>query len=325
MTRLADAARRTRLFGLLLSLGYGLLAYAAFFLVELTGGVSLSVATLLFPVLIGMSVQFIWDPLRRHSGNTVWGRSLLVTLAMSLVLLIAALETIICIAMAFPIFMALQGAGVWLARLIIGEGLTGGPGQKLKASPLLLPLLVPFIPDLPALPERFETVVSEVVIAAPVEAVWAETLEIPEIGDEERVWTVSHMLLGAPQPVDAVLVGDIRHLRWTKGVRFQEHVTRRDEFRALEWDFVFHDAASLVAFDPHISPAGDELHLIGGGYVLSPQADGSTLLRLETHYRLNTPFNSYLKLWGDLFLSDFHRTVLTVIKERAEAGAGPQT
>ena len=50
-------------------------------------------------------------------------------------------------------------------------------------------------------------------------------------------------------------------------------------------------------------------------------ADGGSDLILTTRYWIRTPMNGYAAWWGGVFLGDFHRNVLGVIKNRAEAAA----
>lgn len=76
-------------------------------------------------------------------------------------------------------------------------------------------------------------------IAAPPEVVWQQTAEIRNVRQDELSWTFSHGIVGVPQPVDARLegtgVGAVRQLEWTRGVKFQEIVTRWEENRLLAW------------------------------------------------------------------------------------------
>ncbi len=153
---------------------------------------------------------------------------------------------------------------------------------------------------------------------APADVVWAQTLVIPEIQPDERVWTFSHNVLATPRPESATLNGNLRDLRWTKGVRFQEIITGQIENERLSWRFNFHDEASLASFDPHVSPNSEMLRVSDGFYELTQLSDGRTRLVLETHYQTRSPVNGYLRLWGKLFLNDFHNAVLGVIQMRAE-------
>lgn len=89
----------------------------------------------------------------------------------------------------------------------------------------------------------------------------------------------------------------------------------------LAWRFHFNEPESLASFDPHISPTSEMLTVSDGFYALTTEESDKTRLTLETHYQIRSPFNPYLRLWGALFLNDFHNSVLAVIKTRAEAAA----
>jgi len=149
--------------------------------------------------------------------------------------------------------------------------------------------------------------------------VWAHSLVIPTIQPEERIWTFAHNILGTPRPLSASLEGNVRSLAWTKGVRFQEIILTRVENEKIEWRFNFNDPASLASFDPHVSPSSEMLRMTNGSYTLEPIAGGKTRLVLTSHYQTRSPFNPYLRMWGQVFLGDFHNAVLAVIKTRSEA------
>ncbi len=307
--------------GVLLTLAYGFLVYYWLFYFQ-GGPTGVIVAVCLFPVLLGGATQLLWDPIRLRTALKVWGTSLLIVLAISIVLFVIEQETLICIAMAVPLILPLQFAGVYLARLAIGyfeSDENEPPSTKLRAV-LALPLIIPLMPGLDVFPEKHVTVTTEIVIAAPVQTVWDHTVEIRQIEQHERIWTISHNILGSPRPVDASVSGDIRYLTWTKGVTFQEHITATNGKDLLKWRFVFPDKAALRAIDPHVYPDSEILHLESGSYELIELEGGKTQLTLNTNYTLKTPMNGYLALWGELFLNDFHSSVLSVIKSRSEKG-----
>lgn len=236
------------------------------------------------------------------------------TLIAAGLLMVVRLETGICLVIGLPLFAPGAALGILAAR---NWQARRGDGPKLRVALLGLPLLVAAVEGQVAWPRHDAVVTTEVEIAAPPAVVWAQTLEIPAIRPSERIWTLSHHLLGAPQPISAKLHGDHRQLVWTKGVRFSERVTERVEQERLAWDFVFDSPDSLDAFDPHVSPDSYRLKLTTGQYVLE-SIDGGTRLTLQSRYRLHTPVNRYLTWWGELFLQDFHRSVLAVIKTRSE-------
>jgi hypothetical protein len=153
--------------------------------------------------------------------------------------------------------------------------------------------------------------------------VWQNTVEIQEIQPNERIWTLSHNLIRVPKPIDARMagkgVGAVRHLRWTRGVSFREVVTDWQDNQRLAWNFEFDPDFIPPAVEAHIDVKSKYLDLSNGEYELIQIDAETTLLRLTTHYQMKTPINGYCRWWGNLFLSDFHNGVLTVIKDRSEA------
>ncbi len=110
----------------------------------------------------------------------------------------------------------------------------------------------------------------------------------------------------------------MRQLQWTRGVNFQEIVTRWEENRLLAWDFRFGPGSIPPEVEAHIKVDSTYLKLAQGDYRLEPLANGHTRLTLTTRYRIATPIDFYCDLWGRLFLNDFHGVVLRVIRDRSE-------
>jgi len=234
----------------------------------------------------------------------------------ALALLAVGAEAAICIIIGVPMFLpgmlvGMFGMKAWLWR--------GVPDKTRHHVVLLgLPFLAMGVDANLAYPSAGYAVETVIEIAAPPDVVWAQTLAIPTIQPGERIWTFSHAILRAPQPISASVQGDVRQLHWTKGVRFKEIILEQEMPEMLRWRFDFDDPESLRAIDPHVSPNSRFLRLTTGEYLLEPKGDG-TRLTLRTHYIVATPFNGYLGLWGEVFLQDFHSAVLSVIRSRAEA------
>ncbi len=274
--------------------------------------------------VLGVVASSVWDPLaERKFRHVLWAAvgAFLCTLG-PLVLL--AVETVICLVMATPIVVLLISLGIGTARGVVRmrKDRAATTYSVLFAIPFaLLSQQSGFLNSDFLSPQTTETFQSEIVVDAPTQTIWAQTLDIAPVQKNERIWTVSHSILGAPQPIDARLKGDIRDLRWTKGVRFQEHITTSVANRFLEWRFVFHRPETLAAIDPNIHPQSRTLFLEKGSYHLIPEPDGRTRVILTTTYHMKTPINGYLRFWGALFLNDFQSSVLAVIKARSEAAA----
>jgi len=273
-------------------------------------------------LVMGVLASLLWDPQVERRYLEVLGTALLAFVCTLLPLVLLQFETLICIVIALPIVGVLMALSIWGTRLIVRwrQNHATATYSALIVVPLaLLSQQGAFLDSDFLSPSATEVLQSEIVINASPETVWAHTLEIAPIREEERIWTTSHALLGAPQPIDAQLNGAIRDLRWTKGVQFQEHITQRDENTFLEWRFVFHKPETLAAIDPNIHPQSRTLFLEKGSYRLIPEQDGRTRVLLTTTYHMKTPINGYLRAWGTLFLDDFQTSVLAVIKSRAEA------
>ena len=70
--------------------------------------------------------------------------------------------------------------------------------------------------------------------------------------------------------------------------------------------------------DKHVKLGGEYFSPLYGGYELSEDGNGNTLLTLKTTVRDNTNFGVYSRIWGELIFQDFHHSLLTLMKNRAE-------
>lgn len=227
-------------------------------------------------------------------------------------------EGAVCLIMAAPIF---YGVGI-LTAVITGAASRTAGGRVLCLAVLALPLVGVPLEDPKVDPAETRYVVSTIVVDAPTEVVWDGLINIRAIDVAEQRWNFTHDLVGVPRPVDARMegagVGAVRHLTWAKGVRFQEHITEWRPGQSLAWTFEVGPEASTRMLDEHLRVNSDYLRLEQGRYTLRAMADGRTHVTLTTRYWIRTPINSYAGWWGQVFLGDFHRNVLGVIKARAE-------
>lgn len=216
------------------------------------------------------------------------------------------------------VFRRFLRSGLWLTLSLIRRFRTPRSTMLVIALPLMF---YPFEPLLQY--EPHEGAVTTVIdIAASPEVVWQQTAEIRHVRPDELSWTFSHGIVGVPQPVDARLegegVGAVRQLEWTRGVKFQEIVTRWEENRLLARDFRFGTDSIPAAVEAHINVDSSYLKLTNGDYHLEALPNGHTRLTLTTRYRIATPINFYCDLWGKVFLNDFHGVVLKVIRDRSQ-------
>lgn len=186
-----------------------------------------------------------------------------------------------------------------------------------------LPLLAVFIaPSIPMMETEYR-VERIVTIDASAQKIWPLLQSLDNIHQDDGRWTLTQNVFGLPRPASAIVresgASKVRHAQWGDHVSFEEHITEIAPLSALKWDFVFPNDSVQAYSDRHISPDGEHLKILRGGYDLVVIDGNTTQIRLFTDYRAKTPVNYYSSLWGELFLGDIQNNILAVIKSRAEA------
>lgn len=271
------------------------------------------------PIAACILAVAVSDPKRIKGSGSHASISALTVTVMLVCAGVVLREGSVCLVMAAPIF---YGSGI-LGGVIAGSVMKSRPGRIACLSLLALPLIgVPVEADRPP-PAQTREVVSRIHIDAAPDVVWNNLTDIRAIKDGEHRWNFSHDLVGIPRPQDARMegrgVGAVRHLQWARGVNFEEHITEWSPERALAWTFHVGPDASRLILDEHLTVDSDYLRLEEGRYRIEATAGGGSELILTTRYWIRTPMNGYAAWWGGVFLGDFHRNVLGVIKNRAEA------
>lgn len=246
--------------------------------------------------------------------SAMLGRVFVASALLCLPLVFTNAETLVCLAMAAPIFIVLYGFGIWLMRICLRFS---PDANRLNASTLIL---IPFVGlsygIAQTATDQTYTVTDQIEINAEPSKVWAHLVDFKQVQPEERLATFSHNILGAIQPDHSVLHGTVRTAYWTGGVTYEERMTSLIPNKAMDWDIVFPKDYHMPGLDKHISPNSDQLSLLSGRYTLD--WDGTkTIVTLQTDYRLRTPLNAYISMWGHQFLHDNHRSILHVVAQRA--------
>lgn len=232
---------------------------------------------------------------------------------------ILLLEGSICVVLALPGFLLLSSVGGLIAWWIIRQRL---PQTGALSTVLILPVLVsPIEGSIP--PEsRVNTVESRIEITAPTSEVWAQITDVGLISKDELSFGLTR-LMGMPQPLEARMEatesGWVRNTRWEQGIEFRELITDSREGEYLDWNFDFPPSAIPDGvLDEHVRIGGQYFELLQGGYRLEPDQDGSTVLTLRTTYRVTARPALYSRYWAKLVMSDFHRMILNLIRDRSE-------
>ena len=280
-----------------------------------TSGGALAFAMLVFPFSLGFAAQVLFDPSVEMRKWAVFGIALVATIVLSSVLLATGVESLGCALMAFPIFFGVEFLGILLARTTLTNTPRDMP-DGMKSSLLIVPFLPAlFDPVLPVWQGQYTTT-NTIEIAATPDVVWAQITDFPTVQDDERLWTISHNLIGAPVPLHSEVENGVRAAFWSQDIQYDEIITHRSA-TDMAWDIRFADGFQTHDTFQRILPNSDQFELLRGAYDMT--IDGAvTTLTLTTQYRLNTTFNAYVALWGDLFLGDNHNSILHVLKLRSE-------
>jgi hypothetical protein len=242
----------------------------------------------------------------------------LIVTAMLLGGVIVLREAGICLVMASP----LMYTGGCLGAMATGRLLRLRRGRPLAGLLVALPLVGAAFEHHLHYPQRDVTVASDVLIDARPDVVWGTLTSVRDIRAGELGWTFTQDFLGVPKPLDANLVGAgagaVRYVKWGKGVHFEERITNWHANKALAWQFRFFANSIPKSIEGNIDLNGSYLQVQDGAYRLEPVGARRTCLHLQTHFWIETPLNAYFASWGGIFVSDFHRNVLQVIKGRAE-------
>lgn len=280
-------------------------------------GSSLFVAT---PVLMGVMHALVLT--RSEAGSL--GKTIAlgqVTLIGSLLLLLLfALEGIICLGMAWPFAAVLMMFGS------VGGHLLGGFFRPAEVASRWVPLLLTALLPLVAWQEsrHVEVTLREVATAievdAPPEVVWRRVVSFPDLPPPSGIFATG---IACPlrARIDGTGVGAIRYCEFTTGA-FVEPITTWDEPHRLAFDVTAQPPPmrELTPFDiqpPHLD-----------GYLRSRRGefrlialDGGRRTRLEgsTWYELDVHPGFYWQRWSDGLISAIHHRVLDHIRSLAEA------
>jgi hypothetical protein len=289
-------------------------------------GTWLAVMSVGFLFVLPFAVGFVSVYLAERSGpQPVWIWLLLPWLAVvgGIGAAIALfLEGWICAVMFLPNGLALGSVG----------GLVGGLLARHQRSKYLQNATAAFVLLLPFLFTPWEgrvfagndvrTVENVIEIQASPAAVWEQIKSVPPIRKDELVPSWSRRI-GFPDPIAATLsregVGGVRRASFSGGVLFLETVDVWQPPRRLAFSIQAQSAhIPPTTLDEHVVVGGPFFDVLRGEYVIEPLPGGTTRLHLFSRHRLSTNFNWYAHFWTDAVMSDLQKTILYVIRERAE-------
>jgi hypothetical protein len=273
---------------------------------------------LLAPVVIGaVTVVAAERTARRTWGYYFWAAASANALC-AVVALLVAIEGIICIILAAPLFVLLGG----IAGLITGVicRLTQGPRRGIYGIALLPLILGGFEQRLP-LPQTVLREERVLIVEAPAAAVWQQLLSARDIQPEEmnQAWMYR---IGVPLPRSAVTESQsgtlVRHITMGKSIHFDQVATDWIPNQRVLWTYRFaEDSFPPQSLDDHVRIGGSYFDVLDTEYTLR-EVQGGSELRVSMRYRVSTNFNWYVRPIAAFLVGNFEATALHFYARRAE-------
>lgn len=269
------------------------------------------------PFLMGTTSVYVFNRAQSYGVMESMAVALGALAGGGVLLLMAALEGLICILMAAPLMVPVVLIGGLFGLLIVA----GRPGRRVVPF-LLLSLVLPMAVGVDRVAWRAaeRVVESAVIVDAAPEAVWENVVSFPDLAPPDE-WLFR---LGIAAPMAARIegrgVGAIRYCEFTTG-EFVEPITVWDAPQRLAFDVSDqpHPMYELSPFG-HIHPPhlDNGLQCLRGEFRLIRLADGRTRLEGRTWYRTQMFPDLYWGAWCDLIIHRVHKRVLEHVKTLSE-------
>ncbi|MBX3224618.1 MAG: DUF805 domain-containing protein [Labilithrix sp.] len=309
-----DPGVKATLIGMLSSVAIGLgMIGVSIYSMKLYGA-ALFFAT---PFLMGVTTAFAYNFRAARGLPATIGLALLSVVVTGSVVLLFAIEGLICLAMAFPIAAVLSILGALVGWALAHQA--GARPTHAMMSVLALPALAGAEHQI-ATPQLRE-VTTAIEIDAPPERVWPNVIGFSELPPPSELT----FRLGIAYPmrarIDGEGVGAVRHCEFSTGP-FVEPITIWEPPRRLAFD-VTAQPPSMSELSPYKNVKA--AHLEGymtskrGEFRLVPLPDGRTRLEGSTWYTLSIFPEDYWTIFGEALLHSIHGRVLGHIKSLSEA------
>jgi hypothetical protein len=268
------------------------------------------------PFLLGIVSGLFFNYGRRRSVRSTLGvGALAVTVAGGLLLLLA-LEGLICLLMAAVMAYPLALLGALIGRSMARSGPPVPAAMMLSAWPVFA-----IAPPWQSGPPPVREVVSAVEIDAPPEVVWRNVVGFSELPPPSE-WILR---AGIAYPLRARIegegVGAVRHCEFTTGA-FVEPITAWEPGRRLAFD-VASQPPSMREWSPyeivHAPHVVGSMRSLRGEFRLTALPGGRTRLEGSTWYRLSLAPNAYWSLIADAVIHTIHTRVLRHVGAESRA------
>lgn len=275
-------------------------------------GIALFILT---PLFIGVASTVLYGHNSELTTKEATKISLLTLGVFTILLIVFAIEGLICIAMAAPIGILLTWIGGLLGLSIIKKR----PNNSLP-SIILLFLIIPTTAFVEKNTEpNVKPVTTSVIINASPEEVWKNVVEFPQLNEP----TEFLFNAGIAYPINARIegqgVGAVRHCNFNTG-SFVEPITVWDKPNLLKFDVVEQPEPmkELSFWDIDAPHLHDYFVSKKGQFKLTKLQNGQTKLEGTTWYYHDIKPGLYWQVWSDWIIHSIHKRVLNHIKVSSE-------
>ncbi|WP_018343924.1 SRPBCC family protein [Cytophaga aurantiaca] len=231
------------------------------------------------------------------------------------VLVVCAIEGIICIAMAAPFGLLFTWIGTLIGYYVINQNNVNSFSVF-----LLLLICIPLVSFAEKdISPAYHTVTTSVEINAPIEKVWTNVVEFPQLKEPAEFL----FKVGIAYPINARIegegVGAIRHCTFNTG-SFVEPITKWNAPNLLQFDVVEQPVPmkELSFWDVDAPHLHDYFVSKRGQFKLISVSKNKTLLEGTTVYYHNIRPVFYWQLWSNTIVHKIHERVLNHIKSNSE-------
>ena len=271
---------------------------------------------LMTPFLIGMVSALVANSIEPRSRGELLTVGMIALGITGGLILLVALEGIVCVAMAIPVTLPLQ-----LIGSVVGGLLSTRQTRPFIGLPMVL-LLAPAGQFLDAITQRPElrTVTTSIEVNASPEAVWRHVVSFSDISAAPAWYFRTGLAYPLRARIEGSGVGAVRHCEFTTGA-FIEPITAWDAPRRLAFN-VAAQPPPLQEWSPYSAVYAP--HLDGffrtsrGEFRLVAIDGGRTRLEGTTWYSLDMRPVLYWNSIADAILHAVHRRVLEHVKAEAE-------
>ena len=292
-----------------------------FKLIGEVGDLSQSLMSFAFLFLVPLVMGFITGYLSKRTSIFYFIFAPWITVTLLIIAtFIFALEGLICIAMALPIFLFMASLGGVIAYLIL-KFVDNKINSIVLCSFILIPFLaIPIESNVDKSTEIIE-IHNSIEINSSRDEVWDNIVRVYEIKEGENENSL-FLMMGFPRPIKAELdreeIGGVRKAIFDRGLYFTETVTEWEPKKSFTFT-IEADPNSIPpeALDEHVTVGGEYFDVLEGKYEIQETGSG-VALHLTSKFRMSTTFNFYTRVWCKMIMGDIQNNILNVIKKRCE-------